>query len=457
MSLSREGNGRRVAAFHQWFDEARFGLFIHWGPYSVYGRGEQCLNREFMDQNEFVRTACAWDPEHFDPAVWAATARRAGMKYAVLTTRHHDGYCLWDTRTTDYSSMAQAPKRDFVREFVDAFRKAGIKVGLYYSLIDFRLAGWLLGPEKDPVGWKIARQYVYDQIRELLTQYGTIDMLWFDGLWPRSAAELDSRGLLETIRALQPGILVNDRLEWPQYSWYWQQPGNWRDRYPGEFLGDFGTPEQGIYADPDFLWESCQPSVSRLWGYTRGERWRPTDELLLTLVKCAALGGNFLLNVGPQPDGQFPPEFTERVVAIGEWLKVHGEAIYGSERGDVTEFVTYGIQTVKGNNLNLIIRFWDGRPDLRLVGLKTKVKRAVLLTTGQELGVVQDDKALTISGLPSEQPTALFPVIRLECEGKPEPNAWGKNRTWSRDSQAFFAEWAKTRGTSVMVDGWQNK
>ena len=456
MSAITQGTRHHMPKAHQWFDEARFGLFIHWGPYSVYGRGEQCLNRELMDHNEFSRTACAWNPEHYDPAVWAATARRAGMKYAVLTTRHHDGYCLWDTRTTDYSSMAQAPKRDFVGEFVDAFRKEGIKIGLYYSLIDFRLAGWLLGPEKDPAGWKIARQYVYDQIRELLTHYGLIDVIWFDGLWPRTAAELDSRGLIEMIRSLQPGILVNDRLEWPQYSWYWQQ-SNWRERYKGEFLGDFGTPEQGIYADSAFLWEACQTSVSRLWGYARGERWRPTEDLLLTLVKCAALGGNFLLNVGPQPDGQFPSEFIERATALGDWLKVHGEAIYGSERGDVTEFITYGFQTVKGHALYLIIRFWDGRPSLRLVGLKTKVRRAVLLTTGQELAIVQDDRELTLSGLPQERPTSLFPVIRLDCDGKPEPNAWGQCRTWSADSIDRFAEWAKSRGSSVMADGRRDR
>ncbi len=439
-------------AYGNWFDDARFGLFVHWGPYAINGRGEQSLNREYCDQNEYIRTACAWNPEHYDPAVWAATAKRAGMKYAVLTTRHHDGYCLWDTRTTDYSSVKQAPKKDFVRPFVEACRKEGLKVGLYYSLLDFRLPGWLLGPEKDPDGWKVAKQYVYDQIREILTQYGEIDILWFDGLWPRSPAELDSLGLMSMIRSLQPRILVNDRLEWPQYSWFWQFE-NWRQRYSGDFIGDFGTPEQGIYADPDFLWESCQTSVSRLWGYTRGEQWRPTDDLLLTLVKCAALGGNFLLNVGPQPDGQFPPEFTERAIAIGNWLKVHGEAIYGSERGDVTEFITYGFQTVKGNNLNLIIRFWDGRPSLRLVGLKSKVKRAVLLTTGQELCFKQDAHALVLSGLPPERPTALFPVIRLECETKPEPNEWGKCRTWSRTNPELFAEWARTRGSSVWADG----
>ncbi|OGV63596.1 MAG: alpha-L-fucosidase [Lentisphaerae bacterium RIFOXYC12_FULL_60_16] len=442
---------KAVPAHWQWFNQSRFGLFIHWGPYSVYGRGEQALNREFLDQNEYARTACDWNPKHYDPAVWASVAKNAGMKYAVLTTRHHDGYCLWNTKTTDYSSMQQAPKQDFVRTYVDACRAAGLKVGLYYSLIDFRLPAWFRGPEKDPTGWQQAKQYIFDQVRELLTQYGKIDVLWFDGIWPRPAADVDSKGLLSMIRSLQPDILVNDRLEWPQFSWYWQFE-NWKKRYPGEYLGDFGTPEQGIYADPDYLWESCQTAVSRLWGFTRGERWRSAEELLFTLVKCSCLGGNFILNVGPQPDGQFPPEFVERTAAIGEWLKVHGEAIYNSEPGDVTEFITYGWQTVKENNLYLIIRFWDNRPTLQLVGLKTKVKRATLLTTGQDLAIKQTDKELVLSGLPPERPTALYPVIRLECAAKPEPNEWGKCRTWRGDNE-FLARWAESRGTSVWADG----
>lgn len=439
-------------AWGEWFPEARYGLFIHWGPYAVYGRGEQSLNREFMDQNEYIRTACEWDPQHFDADVWADTAKRAGMKYAVLTTRHHDGYCLWDTKTTDYSSMAQAPKRDFVREFVDAFRKAGIRIGLYYSILDFRLPSFILGPKKDPEGWPAMKKYLHDQIRELMSNYGKIDVLWFDGLWPRDPEEIDSRGIISMARSLQPEILINDRLEWPQYSWFWQFD-EWRKKYKGEFLGDFGTPEQGIYSDPDFLWESCQTSFIRLWGYVKGARWRNAEDLLTTLVQCSSLGGNFIMNVGPQPDGQFPPEFTKTAITIGDWLNVHGEAIYGSERADVTEFITYGFQTVKGNNLYLITRFWDGRPSLRLVGLKTPVLRATLLTTGKELKVSREGHALTITGMPQESPTALFPVIRLECAGKPESDEWGQCRTWSRHNLELFANWAKTRGTSVWADG----
>jgi Alpha-L-fucosidase len=180
--------------------------------------------------------------------------------------------------------------------------------------------------------------------------------------------------------------------------------------------GDFGTPEHRIVAE-DRLWESCQVSTQRLWGYAIGERWRSADHLLSFLVEAAVRGGNLLLNVGPGPDGTFPQEFVERAEAIGQWLDVHGEAIYGQGGGDVTEFITYGWQTVRGNNLYLVIRFWHGGETLRMPGLKTRVRRAVLLTSGQELGVEQSRDVLTLRGLPAEPPTPLFPVIRLECEG----------------------------------------
>ena len=185
--------------------------------------------------------------------------------------------------------------------------------------------------------------------------------------------------------ALQPEILINDRLQWPQFSWYWQQPG------PGvpeeQEIGDFGTPEQGIYARPGYLWEACQTSTSRLWGYARGEHWKSAAQLLDLLVECAGRGGNFLLNVGPQPDGQLPAEFVERMQQIGDWMAVNGEAIYGSEGGGVTEFVTNGWQTVRGTNLYLILRYPDGRDTFRLPDLAVPVTRAVLLATGQALPV----------------------------------------------------------------------
>ncbi len=435
----------------KWFDEARYGMFIHWGPYAVYGHGEQVLYHQCLDQKEYADAACRWDPKLYDPKAWAKVARQGGMKYAVLTTRHHDGYCLWDTKTTDYSSACQAPRRDFVRDYVDAFRAEGLRVGLYYSLLDWRIPAWYDGPERDPEGWAIIRQYVFDQVRELLTRYGKIDVLWFDGLWPRTSKDLPSRELIAMIRSLQPDILINDRLESPQHSYYWRLYG-----HPGvpkeDELGDFGTPEMGIHTSSLHLWEACFTSTTRLWGYTEGGRWLSTEALLELLVECARREGNLLLNVGPDADGQLPAEYVERVTAIGKWMEVHGEAIYGSERGDAITIGVFGWQTVKGNDLFILLRSYDGQPTLRLHDLGTRIERATLLTTGQALSVTQTGEALILGGLPPLAPTGLFPVIKLECAGKPAPGAWARNALWGENVTGFRA-WAAKRGTSVWVDG----
>jgi len=429
----------------KWFNEARYGLFIHWGPYAVLGRGEQPLFREHIDQREYAEMACRWAPGHFDASVWADVARRAGMRYAVLTTRHHDGFCLWGSRQTDYTSLAQAPGRDFVREYVEAFRAAGLRVGLYYSLADWRIPAYWEGPEHDPNGWRRFARYVREQVRELLSNYGQIDVLWFDGSWPHFAEDWGADEIVAMARELQPDILINNRLG-PRKGGARTDNAN-----TGAEIGDFGTPEHRIQAEAR-LWESCQVSTWRLWGWCIGERWRPADLLLDMLVECAAQGGNLLLNVGPQPDGQLPPEFVERALRIGRWLEVHGEAIYGTERGDVCEFITHGRQTRKGNRLYLVVRFWDGRGELRLAGLATPVRRAELLTTGQELTFEQSGDELLLRGLPAERPTELFPVIRLDCAGPPAPAAWAADRLWCGDPRRM-TPWSAARGSTVWADG----
>ncbi len=217
-------------------------------------------------------------------------------------------------------------------------------------------------------------------------------------------------------------------------------------------LGDFGTPEHHITPETGRLWESCQVSTWRLWGHTIGERWRPADYLLDMLVEAAGQGGNLLLNVGPTSQGELPAEFVARSDAIGRWLARNGEAIYGSEAGDVTEFITYGRQTRRGNSLYLIVRFWDGRGEVRLAGLATPVRRAVLLATGQEVPFTQSGDELLISGLPVESPDELFPVIRLDCAAPPQASAWAVPRLWQGDP-ARMAGWARARGTSVWADG----
>ena len=275
----------------KWFNEAKFGLFIHWGPYSQFGRGEQVLLREQLDQREYSEKACLWDPQKFDAGAWAGAAVRAGMRYAVLTSRHHDGYCLWNSGCTDYTSGAQAPKRDFVGEFVHAFRSAGLKVGLYYSLGDWRIPAYFNGPASDPEGWDSFREYCHRQIRELLTEYGKIDVLWFDGAWPRNAVEWKSREIVQMARELQPDILINNRLGREEPGDESLVPDGVHSTGKSQSLGDFGTPEHSITPEPERLWESCQVSTWRLWGWSAGERWRPADQMLDMLVECAERGG----------------------------------------------------------------------------------------------------------------------------------------------------------------------
>lgn len=436
---------------HAWFPEARYGLFLHWGPYAAVGRDAQALFRDHMDQHDYARQACAWNPQQCDMRQWAKMARAGGFRYAVLTTRHHDGYCLWDSQLTDYSSVQQAPKRDFVREFVDAFRREGIRVGLYYSFIDWRLPAFFQKASENPEGWEKVRAYCHGQVEELLTHYGKIDLVWFDGIWPQDADTMQSEKLVARMRELQPHILINNRLGMDS-----SPEGSHVDGGAGaggsRTLGDFGTPEHHATAESTRLWESCQVSYWRLWGYTPGERWRNTDQLLDSLCDCAAKGGNLLMNCPPDADGLIPPEFVVRSQAIGQWLALHGEAVFDTDGGDLTEFITRGYQTQRSKDLYLIIRFWDGQSTMRLPDLPTKLLEASLLTTGQLLGFEQNDDVITLHGLPQEAPTPLFPVIKLTFAERPTTTQWGHERLWDGDPQRV-AHWASTRGEGPRVDG----
>lgn len=430
----------------KWFSASRFGIFIHWGPYALEGRGEQVLFREHLDQREYAKMACAWNPQGFDAKELVRLAKEAGAWYCVLTTRHHDGYCLWDTDLTDYSSARQAPGRDFVREYVEACREEGLAVGLYYSLGDWRIPAYWLGEEKDPDGWRSFREYVHGQVGELLTRYGKIDVLWFDGPWPHSAKQWDAEGLTEKIRAWQPEILINNRMD------AGAQVGGCEQAGASALLGDFGTPEHQIVAESNRPWESCQVTTWRLWGYARGEHYRSAEQLLDLLCESASKGGNLLLNIGPDENGTVPEPAAESLKKLGAWLAVHGEAIYSTQAGDVSEFVTYGHQTRRGNNLYLIFRFWPGNPTSRLAGIATPCKRATLLSTGQSLSFECGPDGILLQGLPIEPPCELFPVIRLEFDEPPQLYPWAQKRLWDGDPSRM-AQWAAQRGNSVWADG----
>ncbi len=445
---------------HQWFKAARYGLFLHWGPYSPLGRGEQVLFRDHLDPREYETAACAWNPQGFDAREWAKLAVESGFRYAVLTARHHDGYCLWDSAQTDYSSAEQAPKRDFIAEYVEAFREAGLRVGIYYSILDWRIPAYWEGPKHDPAGWAKMRDYVHAQVEELLSNYGKIDVMWFDGVWPRNAQAWDTPRLVTRMRELQPEILINNRLdaidpEEGEQDW---QKGAVENAGDSKEMGDFGTPEQHIKAEKR-PWEACLVSGWRLWGYTGGEHWKGADTLLDHLCETTAKGGNLLLNVGPDGEGVIPAPFANAAREVGKWLETHGEAIFDTQlnphRGryagtDIVEFVTRGFQTARDNVLYCLFRFWDGSGEFRLAGIENRLLKAELLTTGETLPFEQSDdeilgRPILVRGLPKTSPSRLFPVLKLTFEGEVRPMELFQQRLWCGDPRRMTA-WAKLRG-----------
>lgn len=439
----------------RWFSDARYGLFLHWGPYADHARGEQVLIREMMPQRDYERRACAWNPRRFDAAAWAKAAVAGGFRYAVFTTRHHDGYCMWDTDTTNYSSARQAAGRDFVREYVDAFRAAGLRVGLYYSWVDFRIPSVFAGPGRDPAGWRAMRDYAHAQVEELLTRYGRIDQFWFDGAWPRHALDWNSPGLVKKMRRWQPRMLINNRLgAMPDASGEISVDDE-RNVHEVADRGDFGTPEHHITSEPGRLWESCQVSTWRLWGHSTGDRWRAADHWLDLLTDASCKGGNLLLNVGPDFDGRLPAQFLARSRRIGAWLRTHGEAVYGSdlEPCDVFESTLLGGRQVRrGNTLYVICRLWHGGPEIRLAGLDATVKRASLLGSSKSLEVSRDIHGVTLHRVPATPPTALFPVLKLECDDEPRRLPTYHPGLWGGDPMRFHA-WTAARGAGFEVIG----
>ena len=338
-----------------WFDEARFGMFIHWSAISQRGLelswplvgGIPVLPYSTgVDVEDYYRGALDFCPITDSPRRWMACARDAGMRYAVLTTRHHDGFALWPSKYTDFTIAATPYEGDLVREYVDAARAEGLRVGFYLSLSDWHHPDYppfsrddasypaYLGRRAEPASWARYVDCLFGQVQELLTDYGPIDVMWFDGQWERTADEWRAGELRSLIRSLQPDCLVNDRL-------------------PRQ--GDFATPEQSIPPEaPTGPWETCM-TMNRTWGFhPSDEEYKSTHRLVHTLCEVAGKGGNLLLNVSPRGDGTLPPEQLDRLAAVGSWLARNGEAIYGTTPG-LEAWQFYGPSTRRGNQLFLFL------------------------------------------------------------------------------------------------------
>ena len=413
----------------QWFDEARFGMFVHFGIYSVAARHEWVQNYERLTDEEYRPYFEHFDPDRFDAAAIARRAKRAGMGYVVLTTKHHDGFCLWDSSLTDFTSVA-ACGRDLVREHVDALRAEGLRVGLYHSLIDWRHPDFTVDwvhPRRDDEnaarlndGRDMARyrEYLHGQVRELLTEYGRIDYLFFDFTYPERKDGWGGKGpedwgateLLAMCRELQPDMLVNDRLGIP---------------------ADFVTPEQyqptsplTVNGEPQ-VWEACQ-TLNGSWGYHRDNLDQKSPTLLVQmLADSVSMDGNMLLNVGPDGRGAIAPRDARTLDEIGEWMLLHRDSIVAAGHAPFAP-PREGVYTRRGDRLYLHLFSWP-LGFVHLPGLGGKVSFARLLNDGSWLRTSVTDPQqqashMTPAGeaegtltvhLPVHRPDVLVPVIEL--------------------------------------------
>jgi alpha-L-fucosidase len=322
----------------QWWQEARFGMFIHFGAYAVPARGEWVKQAERLSNEDYQKYVSAFNPVDYDPKQWARLAKEAGMKYAVMTAKHHDGYCLFDSKLTDYKTTTYF-KRDVVREFLDAFRAEGLKVGLYYSLLDWHHPDYPhfsdnIHPMRENEKYKNVKhnwdnylKYMHGQIQELTTQYGKLDIMWFDFSYGEMKGEKwKAKELVQMVRKNQPGIILNNRLS-----------GDGTGRIgDADALGDFETPEQGV---PDSIrldskgvpvaWETCL-TLNNNWGYhSTDNEWKTPELIVHTLVNCVSKGGNLLLNVGPDGRGRIPEASANILRQVGAWMSRNGESMYG--------------------------------------------------------------------------------------------------------------------------------
>lgn len=404
----------------QWFQDARFGMFIHWGIYAIPARGEWVKQQESITAEDYQPFYETFDPIHYDPRIWARAAREAGMKYAVMTAKHHDGFCLFETQYTDYQSLNTPARRDLIREYVDAFRAEGLKVGFYYSLLDWHhpdypIAGDNIHPMRNHPDFQnhtgnLPRyaDYIRNQVEELLTQYGKIDIIWFDFSYDKMRGEAwKSTELVKMVRRLQPEIIIDNRLG-----------GNIKAVEPEIYAGDFASPEQIIppegvtnEAGQPVAWEACI-TMNDHWGYAAWDKnFKSPSTLVRALVECVSKGGNLLLNVGPTAKGELPPESLQILAEIGRWMHQNGESIYGCGSAGLPK-PEWGRFTRNGDRLYAHITD-RGIGPVNLRGLHSRLKYARLLADGSEIRL---DRPWNTAEYP-EDAFISFPTASL-------PDAW---------------------------------
>lgn len=417
----------------QWWTDARFGMFIHWGLYAQAARHEWVKKNERIPDAEYQKYFEIFNPDLFDPVDWARKAKAAGMKYAVITSKHHEGFNMFDSKFTDYKVTNTPYGKDIIKQWVDAFRAEGLKIGFYYSLIDWHHPEYTIDrvhpqsagtkEEYDALNknrdMSKYREYLKNQVREILTNYGTIDILWLDFSFPgefgKGRDDWGSVELIKMVRQLQPGILIDDRADLQDYA------GGW----------DFMTPEQyKVDKWPEIdgkkiPWETCQ-TFSGSWGYYRDEfTWKDNKQLLVLLIESVSKGGNLLLNVGPTARGVFDERADKALKGMGDWMKYNSHSIYEcTQAPDEYPVPANTLLTYNPKNKRLYVHLLDyPLQNLRLPGYKGKIKYAQFLHDASEIKMSeprQHDRGGDNQGtgdvdlrLPVLKPNVEIPVIEL--------------------------------------------
>ncbi|MFW0715119.1 alpha-L-fucosidase [Pedobacter sp. N23S346] len=367
----------------KWWQDAKFGMFIHWGLYSILGQGEWAMFNNKIPAEEYAKLATKFNPQHFDAAVWAKIAKDAGMKYMVLTSRHHDGFALWDSPSSNahFNSFETAAHRDFVKEYTDACRKAGLGVGIYYSPMDWRFPAYFK-PKELPENALLLKKQTYGQVEELMKNYGKIDVLWYDGGWlAHNGKDADAAWLWNPVelnrmvRSYQPNVVINPRSGWE---------------------GDFQCNEGPSKVSGPIIntpWEKCL-SLNHSWGYTPNQTIMTTKDVLTMLVNTVDRGGNMLLNVGPDAQGVIPEKQVTVLKEVGDWLKKYGESIYGTQPGPFEPKDDYYGAVQKGNLI--YIHLLKNTSELQLPPIKGKIVSCKQML-GANLKFKQTTKGITIS------------------------------------------------------------
>ena len=392
----------------QWWHAAKFGMFIHWGLYSTLGRHEWVMENEGIPVSEYEKLAPNFKPVPNAARAWAQLARRAGMKYMVMTTKHHEGFCNFDTKLTDYCAPKQGPGRDLVREYVDAARAEGMRVGFYYSLMDWHHPNGATSL-KDEQSRRRFVDYIHGQVKELVSNYGKLDILWYDVAWPLDAKGWESVEMNTMVRKILPDIIINNRSKIPE---------------------DFDTPEQRIEASQNRPWESCM-TLNDSWGYHAADfNWKSPTTVIRNLITCARDGGNYLLNIGPKPDGTIPEESVRILSTVGDWMAKNGATIYESDpcqprRGNYLSF------TRKGRTLYAHVHYWPGETVV-IGNLLNKVQSAKYFATGEPVKFQQDEYRIRLTGLPKKAPDFIT-TFALELDGEPKQDHEGKRAVKPRE------------------------